>query len=492
VEEPAVPDPGAAWVPPPGGLARRTARNAVVAAVAQVVGKVGTLVWTLLAARELGEGAFGAFSFAFALAVLVSAVAEWGFDPVLVNRGSRTPERLSELFTLALAWELAVGIPVFAMATVGAAFTEPGVHFRAALVVLMASVLVDICSDTCRAASAARQSQGGTSVALVLQRIVTAAVAAVVLLAGGGLLALCVVLLAGAVFGLLAHAVALRRLDVHIRPAAVNRPALRDFIGRTWAIGASALVLMALFRLDAVLLGAMEGAAAVGIYAAAYKLLETVLFVAFSVKNAVFPVMSASTDAGLVSRALDAGMSMTAVVYLPFAVVCLVDASAVLDLLYGEPYATESAGAVRWLALAPLVYALATFGNSGLQARQRTRGMLVAAVVATVVNVALNILLIPQYAGTAAAAVTTGSYVIEAVVVVAYLRGVDVPVAVLRPLVEPGVAAVVMAGLLLVVPGPFLGSLAVALVGYAGTWLLLARWRRPEQLRVLTGVLSRA
>jgi O-antigen/teichoic acid export membrane protein len=184
VEQPAVPDPGAAWVTPPGGLARRTARNAAVAAVAQIVGKVGTLVWTLIAARQLGEAAFGAFSFAFALAVLVSAVAEWGFDPVLVNRGSRTPERLSELFTLALTWELAVGVPVFALATGGAAVTEPGEHFRAALVVLMLSVLIDICSDTCRAASAARQSQAGTSLALVVQRIVTAAVAAVVLLAG--------------------------------------------------------------------------------------------------------------------------------------------------------------------------------------------------------------------------------------------------------------------------------------------------------------------
>jgi O-antigen/teichoic acid export membrane protein len=460
--------------------------------VAQVVGKLGTLVWTLLAARQLGEAAFGAFSYAFALAVLVSAIAEWGFDPVLVNRGSRTPERLSELFTLALTWELTVGVPVFAIATVGAAVTEPGVHFRAALVVLMVSVLVDICSDTCRAASAARQSQAGTSIALVMQRIATAVVAAVVLLAGGGLLALCVVLLGGSVFGLVAHAVALRRLDVHIRPSAIHRPALADYIGRTWAIGASALVLMALFRLDAVLLGAMQDAAAVGIYAAAYRLLETVLFVAFSVKSAVFPVMSASTDPGIVARALDAGMAMTAVVYLPFAVVCLVDASAVLDLLFGEPYATQSAGAVRWLALAPLVYAFATFGNSGLQARQRTRGMLVAALVATVVNVALNVALIPHYAGTAAAAVTTGSYIVEAIVVIAYLRGVEVPVAVLRPLIEPGVAALVMAALLRLVPGPFLGSLAVALVAYTLTWVLLARWRRPEQLRVLTGVLSRA
>lgn len=492
MEEPAVPDADAAYVAPSGGLARRTARNAIVAAVAQVVGKLGTLIWTLLAARELGEAAFGAFAYAFALALLVSAIAEWGFDPVLVNRGSRTPERMSELFTLALAWEMAIGIPVFAVATVGAAVTEPGLHFRAALVVLMMSVLIDMCSDTCRAASAARQSQGGTSLALVLQRIVTAAVAAVVLLAGGGLLALCLVLLAGSLFGLFTHAVALRRLDVHVRPGAVSRPAMRDFINRTWAIGASALVLMALFRLDAVLLGAMKSAAAVGIYAVAYKLLETVLFIAFSVKNAVFPVMSASSDARLVSRALDAGLSMTAVVYLPFAVVCLVDASAVLDLLYGEPYATESVGAVRWLALAPLVFAFATFGNSGLQARQRTDGMLVGAVVATVINVGLNLALIPLFAGTGAAAVTTASYLVEAVVVVVYLRGVEVPVAVLRPLVEPGAAAALMAVLLVVVPGPFLGSLAVALVGYVGAWLLLARWRRPEQLRVLTGVVSRA
>ena len=52
------------------------------------------------------------------------------------------------------------------------------------------------------------------------------------------------------------------------------------------ALGVDTVVAMALFRIDQVLLGAMKGDAAVGVYAAAYRLLETMLFVSWAVAAA--------------------------------------------------------------------------------------------------------------------------------------------------------------------------------------------------------------
>src|SRR4051794_33783983 len=96
-----------------GSTARRTAANALVSAVAQVLGKVATLAWTLVATRQLTQQDFGAFSYILAIALLLSAIAEWGFDPVLVRRGSGRPERLPDLLSQTVACELAVGIPLF-------------------------------------------------------------------------------------------------------------------------------------------------------------------------------------------------------------------------------------------------------------------------------------------------------------------------------------------------------------------------------------------
>jgi O-antigen/teichoic acid export membrane protein len=64
---------------------RPPAVNAALAALADVVGKVSTLAWTVVAARLLTQEQFGAFNLALALALIASAVAEGGYDPVLVR-----------------------------------------------------------------------------------------------------------------------------------------------------------------------------------------------------------------------------------------------------------------------------------------------------------------------------------------------------------------------------------------------------------------------
>ena len=71
-----------------GSATHRAAGNALVSATAQVLGKVATLLWTLVAARELAPREFGHFTFVLATALLLSAVAEWGFDQVLIRRAS--------------------------------------------------------------------------------------------------------------------------------------------------------------------------------------------------------------------------------------------------------------------------------------------------------------------------------------------------------------------------------------------------------------------
>ncbi|HWG92634.1 MAG TPA: oligosaccharide flippase family protein [Mycobacteriales bacterium] len=471
-------------------VAARAAANAALNSGAQVVGKLATLTWTLVAARELGTSAFGAFFYVLAVAQLASAVVEWGFDPVLVRRGARQPELLPSLLTQNLVWQTAVAVPVLGALGVVLVAVRPADE-RLLVVALLVAVALDGVSDTCRAVGEAAQRQAGVSAAVTLQRVLTAAVAVTVLLLGGGVGGLAASVLAGSVVGTAVHLAAVRRLGVRLVGSAVRPSALRGYVRGTLFIGMSTLVLMALFRVDTVLLGVLRDEEEVAAYSAAYRFLETALFVSFAIASVVFPIMSAASERGVVQRALTAGLSAGAVVYVPLAVVLALEPGPLLGLLFGDPFSTTSDDPLRLLALAPLCYLAAYLSQSGLQAVDRAVGMLVAASTALTVNVVLDVLLIPAYGASAAAAVTTLSYALHAAVMLLWLRRAGVRPQLLRPLREPAAASVPLAVVLLVLDRPVLLELVAGGALYAAAWLLLVRRTAPEQLGVLRGLLRR-
>lgn len=471
-----------------GSTTLRAARNAAFSAGSDVAGKVATLVWTVLAARLLGQGDFGTFFYSLTLALLISAAAEWGFNGVMVQRSSRDRSLLPALFTRSVSWQITFATPLFLIGGAVAAWFRPTASARLTLALVFAAALLDLWSGTCRAASAAAQDQRGTAGALVLQRVSTAVLISGALLAGGGVVHLAAAFLAGSLVGAVAHGRALRRLDVRYSRGFVARAPMRQFVGQTWLLGMTALTLMALFRIDAVLLAALAGDAAVGAYAAAYRLLETVLFIAFAVRSAVFPVMNVRDDVAVVARGVQTGIASVGLVYLPFAVVCIVEAGPLLHLLYGEPYDDVSRGPLVLLSLAPMVYAITYFTMAGLQARRRFRLLLSTALLACGLNVVLNLVLIPEYGGSGAAFATTVSYAFAGAWATLSLHRSGLQVNVLRPLAEPAAASLPLAAALVLLPLPVLPEVALGAIVYLGAWTLLARRTSPEHLLVVRGL----
>ncbi len=465
------------------GSFERAARNAAFVMIAETAAKVTTFAWTVVAARELTRGQFGSFNFALSLALILASIAEWGFDPVMVQRVARDPSAKERHFANTVGWEGAIASVLFGAAAIAGGLASSGTTRIVLLLVLLAAYL-DVFSDTIRALGTAVQRQGVTSIALVIQRIATVGVAVPVLLLGGGLEGFAIAFLGGYAVGFAAHLYALGRLGVRFRFGFIQRDGMRTFARGTTAIGLSGLVLAALFRIDALILAALKGEAALGAYSVAYRLFETSLFVAFAVNSALFPLMAERGDhpdkvRGVMEKALGSILFL----YLPYTVVCLLEAEQILDLLFGNRYATISAGSLRWLAAAPLVYAVSFIAGSALTAVRRTGGMLVAAIVATVANIGLNFALIPMVGIEGAAIATTASYLVEGLVLLWYFRraGGSHPDVVTVALPPVG-GALVFAAVLALAPVPTAVALTAGLVLYVATWWAVARRFTPDQL----------
>ena len=471
-----------------GALTRRTARNAAVRAVAEVLGKIATLSWTVAAARMLPQQDFGAFSYALSLMLLASALPAWGFDPILIRRASSEPALLTRLHSEAIAWQSLLAVPTFLAVGLVASNSRPSPEAAVVLVLLLVAGIPELWSDTARASAAARQRQAGVATALVVQRLATAVLIILALVLGLGVVGMAAAFLAGTLLGWGAHAIALRRVDVVVRLDQLSWSGMREMLSGTWLVGLSALVLIVLFRVDTVLLELFRGDQEVAAYAAAYRLLETGLFIAYAVNQAVLPVMSASTSGDRVSIGFERGLAAAAAVYVPFAAVALVEAERIIDLFFGRTYAIQSAPVLRWLAPAAVLFAASYLGVSALLSRRRHAALLAAAVLAMMANIALNLILIPAHGGVGAAIATTGSYLVQVLVVVVCLRRDVGRVRLLRPLAESTAAAVAATVVLLVVSLPLLVELVLAGAAFLAVWLTLARRFAPEQLEVIRAV----
>ena len=474
-----------------GQVVRRTALNIVIGGAAEVLGKVATLAWTVLAARLLTREEFGAVSYGVTLMLVVSALPAGGFDAGVIRRGSAHPESLRRVYAESIIWKTALFVPVLLATALVTARTQESRTMWLVLLVFVVSGLPELWSSSARSASAARQRPAGTSTALVVQRVATAAAIGLALVLGLGPLGIATAFLLGTLTGWGSHVLALRSLDVTLDTRTVTREDLRSLLSETWVIGLSGMVLMLLFRADGVLLQALAGYEAVADYSVAYRLLETVLFVTFAINQAILPVMSAANGTERIRRGYERGLAAACFVYLPFAATCFTEGDRLITLVFGEAYADTSPTILNWLVLAPVLYTVAFFGTAVFLARQQPTAVLVAAATATTANIALNLWLIPRFGGVGAAIATTTSYGVQALATYVALRRRVTTVKVVRPVLEPAAAAVVMGLVLALVRLPLFGELAVGAAVYLATWLCLARWSAPEQVDLLRQLLAR-
>jgi len=445
--------------------------------------KLATLGFYLLLARALGPGGFGDFVFSLSLALLLTVFAGFGTDVVLAREVARGPERMRALFWNVIGIKFALGAVGIGLALVVAVIGGYGAEVRIAVALLAVASVVELVAKTIGATFQGLDDLRPAAVALFIERLFTAAVGIAALALGAGVTEIAAVYLGGAVVALLylnreAVARSIRpRLELSLQQA-------RGLIVTSFPIGLTALFSTIIFRLDATILSLMKGNAAVGLYGAAYQLLETTLFLAYGFVGAILPTLSrlGRSTQPPIADAYEGGSKVMVSLFLPIATAFLLFAEPVMRLLYGPGY-TDAVSAVRLLAPAVGLYGLSYLSGYVLisQDRQRIIPWITAGV--AVENVGLNLLLIPTYSFQAAAAVTSVSEATLAVALTATALRTTGAVSLPRIALGPTTACCGMAVVALV-GGSNLPALATAVACYPIVLLMVERRRYPADVRL--------
>jgi len=263
-------------------------------------------------------------------------------------------------------------------------------------------------------------------------------------------------------------------------------------------LGASGLLVFT--TADVVLIGYFLSNADVGIYRVALQLASLGVFVALALQNVLYPRFSRWNEEGkqdLMEASLSRAYTYSLVLALPFCVGGWLLGDKLLYYLYGAEF---SNGTVALFILLPLyvVYIFLYLQMMTLNALNHPKDSFRITAVAVLVNIALNILLIPMIGISGAAIATLASILVNAVLGYVILGKYITVKMEKRPLFHilaaVGVMALVVGGLRLVVPvvhlGYLIGMIVIGAVVYFVLLLRIDRGIRDEMREIFeqTGI----
>lgn len=440
--------------------------------LADVGGKVASVVLFIVMGRKLGDEGFGVFTFAFALAALVTSLADFGQDKVLTREVARDRGALDRYFLNTLALKLVLAVPALGAAVAALALTD---HSRTTVVVvtlLGAAVLIDLLTSTAYAVFQAFERMEFIPIALITERLVTAVGGIVALLLGASVVPVAAVFLGGAVLAFFLAMVLLLRHVARPKPRLEPRnwwPLMRAAA----PIGLAGVAGVVLFRVDTVMLAGFKSQDVVGNYGAAYRLFESTLFLSWAVGAAAYPVYSRRSGAEL-AGVYERTLKLVVALVLPFAVGAAVLGNQVIGVLYGDEFDTAGT-ALRLLSPAIVFYAVSYLAGYVLVSQERPVVLTIVYAAVAVENVLANLVLIPAYSLNGAAVGTSVSELIAAVALAWAARKVGGAVDLRRVFAGPALAAGVAAAVMWVLRDELSAAIAGGVVAYAATLVAFER-----------------
>jgi O-antigen/teichoic acid export membrane protein len=445
---------------------RRVARNMLVRSVAEVVAKAASLAFFVVLARELGTEGYGAFSFALALTGALLLIAGFGTDELIAREAARDHTRAPRFLADVAALKTVTAVALLAVALAIVFAGGYSAETRLATLLVGIGVALEVLAKSWQAIFQAYERLDLASVCVILQRCVTAAAGIGIVVAGGGLVGAALAFAAGSLLGLAAAEYGVRGV-LRVRRA---RPSLERglrLLRLGVPIGIAGLLFTLLLRVDVMMLSFLGGNAEVGIYSAAFRLVEGCQFLSWVFGGAMLPWLARGVSPERLRRGFMLGLKFEAAMLLPIALVFTCFAEPIIDLLYGAEYA-GSVLPLQLLGLTVAFYGLQSFSGIVLIARDAPGTMTKVVAVVAAQNVICNAVFIPLAGADGAAAVQLSSHVLLALLAVRAASRRAGGLQAGRAFAGPALAAAALLAVALLVPLPALPAGALALLAYAG------------------------
>lgn len=473
-------------------ILRKALGNTAIMLVAQLITWSATLVTTGVLGARLGVDAFGTLYLAMSFSLLFGVLVEFGLNQQLVRAIARDRDLAGPYLVNALAIKLALALVAYLAILVLIYWLGYSAEAGRVIAVYCLILVFNGLSTTFTAVYQGTQRVVYAAVGSIIEKVLVSLLAVVLLWLGFGVVAMAAVFVAGAAASAFWQGLCLRRIvRIELR---LDRTVIGVLIRNAIPFFAYWVMGSLYYRLDTILLSKLTGAAALGWYGAAYRLFDTLVFLPNIVASAIlFPILAqlSTQSRPTLRRAMGKGLDTILIVGAPISVGLFTLAGPIIHLIYRQPEFENAVPALQWLAIGlPLLYVNSILGVT-LVSLNKERKLTVVAGLALIVNLSLNLALIPRFQQVGAASTTAATEGFILIYLLAVMPRDLLARSTLGVLAKAGVASAAMALVLIALRGQSLGLL-VPLGGavYALVGVVL-RLVSPEDFRLIGGALRR-
>lgn len=383
---------------------------------AQVLNRIISFFYLIYLARTLGVADFGLLIAALAYFSILSSVADFGFNRFLIREVASGQSKINDLLWNILMLRITLTSVFFAVFAVILYLLDPD-KIRVSLVLLAGlAILPQSIAFTFDAVFAATRKLQFSAVSLLIAVLSTALAGWYLVNRGFGPFGAINALIIGQVIYAAALIIFLLKSQQFVF-SKVHFNAIKKIVRGTLPYGLLSILGLLYFRLDAILLSYLKGNFETGIYGAAYKFLEAVVFIPHAFSMALFPVLSKLHDSSvkdinkLYFKALKIMLVLGVLVLLGYIFILPEIIRIVL------PGYLPSIEAIKILSLSiPFMFIHVPAVSVLLSTDKYLKSVLVLSVLALTLNIVANLIFIPRFGYMAAAWVTVVSEIISFII----------------------------------------------------------------------------
>jgi len=384
------PEPPAATL----GLGSRALRNTVLVLAAKVLARLVALVTVLLMIRWLGTDHYGTFSVLVNLTSIVSVVLDLGFNVLFVREGARHQSEIQRYLRNVMSLRILMSVVALVLL---AAMVIP-IGLGSLLVPGFLLMVFTSYATLLRNGLYAVQQLGFEALAVVLESLVLFALVIYGVATSRGVEYFVWAYAAQYGFSCAYFIVVLMVKRIAFIGWRLETELLRQWFWKGLPFALTFVLTILYFRIDQPLIYILKSEQQSSLYGAAYKPIESLLFIPISFLSVVFPVLAVyhRERPGELLQVVNRFYKALLLMGWPTSLGIVVLAHPLTPLLLGHKF-LDSEPALRVLALATSVAFVNNAFIGALNASDRQSSFTWAAGWSLVANLALNLTLIPLF-----------------------------------------------------------------------------------------------
>lgn len=358
-------------------------------------------------ARYLGPEQFGLLNFAIAFTGLFAGIATLGLDGILVREIVRDPKGAGVTLGTASLLQLISGLIAYLIIVVVIAYMRPDDTLARTIVAILGSMMM---LKTFDVAVFWFESQVQSKYTVWVQNsvfLIFAVIKITLIMEHASIIAIAWAMLTEAVVTGFALFSVMYRMGFAGGQLSISAVRAKELLKDSWPLILSAISIIIYMRIDQIMLGQMVGDRAVGVYSAATRVSELWYFMPLAIIVSMFPVVLSKKQYSSQQYYADLQrlFDLMAVISLSVSLVITFLSNSIVTALFGDEF--SNAGVVLSIHIWGSIFVLMGVVSEKILVAENLQILsLYRAVLGAIVNILLNLFLIPKY-GVIGAAIAT-------------------------------------------------------------------------------------